>query len=44
MRRLEGEGWHGGKRREQVNLQDDNDGAAASARRIPSLALPNKVK
>ena len=44
MRRLEGGGWHGGKRREQVDSQDDNDGAAATVRHIPSLVLPNKVK
>ena len=44
MRRLEGGGWHGGKRREQVDSQDDNDGAAATVHHIPSLVLPNKVK
>ena len=44
IRRLKGGGWHGGKRREQVDSQDDNDGAAVTARHIPTLALPNKVK
>ena len=44
MRRLKGGGWRGGKRREQVDLQDDNDGATVTVRRIPSLALSNKVK